>query len=281
MKDPVLRIVKLFFIYLFSQVLFTIIAMVGVIVYGVVSGGIPLEQITANPNAAMSLIGGYNIWGVALGLFFSSIFMLWYILRFGYFRFGKSPFSQVKGNVMLLSILLVFAAMFIFNILAQWAELPDNLANVMTQLSNNVIGVVSIAVVGPILEEVLFRGAIQGVLMRVCKPWTAILIASLIFGVVHMNPIQIFYATFIGILFGWIYYRTGSLMPSIIGHVLNNSLAAVTMILGTDEAELLSGATAENICLAVSVVASVALVLMINRLQPAVPVPWHDAGEEV
>ena len=34
-----------------------------------------------------------------------------------------------------------------------------------------------------------------------------------------------------GMMFGWLYYRTGSLLPGIVGHVLNNSLAAVNMII--------------------------------------------------
>ena len=62
----------------------------------------------------------------------------------------------------------------------------------------------------------------------------AILIASLLFGVVHMNPAQIPFAFLLGAMFGWLYYRTGSLLPGIIGHVLNNSIAAVSMILYGD-----------------------------------------------
>ena len=34
-----------------------------------------------------------------------------------------------------------------------------------------------------------------------------------------------------GMMFGWLYYRTGSLLPGIVGHVLNNSMAAISMIL--------------------------------------------------
>ena len=58
--------------------------------------------------------------------------------------------------------------------------------------------------------------------------------SSLVFGVVHMNPAQIPFAFLLGVMFGWLYYRTGSLLPGIIGHVLNNSVAAVNMILYGD-----------------------------------------------
>ena len=66
------------------------------------------------------------------------------------------------------------------------------------------------------------------------RPWTAIIVSSLIFGVVHMNPAQIPFAFLLGMMFGWLYYRTGSLLPGIIGHVLNNSVATANMLLYGD-----------------------------------------------
>ena len=46
-----------------------------------------------------------------------------------------------------------------------------------------------------------------------------------------MNPAQIPFAFLLGMMFGWLYYRTGSMLPGIVGHVLNNSVAAANMIL--------------------------------------------------
>ena len=62
-------------------------------------------------------------------------------------------------------------------------------------------------------------------------PWPAIIVAALVFGIFHLNPVQIVYATLLGIVLGWIYYRTGSLLSVIVGHVLNNSLAVTTTAL--------------------------------------------------
>ena len=44
-----------------------------------------------------------------------------------------------------------------------------------------------------------------------------------------MNPIQIPFAFAIGLIFGWLYYRTGSLVPGIIGHFINNTIACIQM----------------------------------------------------
>lgn len=286
-----LYIAKLLIYYVLYQGLFSFIAMCVAYVYKITSttGIVDVGEVVALSNgesdeALFSLLGDAGVWGLAVGLLLSTLMMLWHLVHFGYFKLGKSPLSQVSRPVMLLCILLIFSCMCTFNIFAQWAGLPDSLADEMAGLSHNVLGVLAIAVFAPLLEEVLFRGAIQGYLMRKypSSPWRAIIIASLIFGVIHMNPIQIFYATMLGIVFGWIYYRTGSLVPCIIGHVLNNSLAAVTMITEADkngETELAFGE--EVAVVVVAALLSLLFVRLINKKQPAVPKPWHAVGEAV
>ena len=93
----------------------------------------------------------------------------------------------------------------------------------------------------PEICEVLYSGASgntlfeQGYIMRKTgKPWLSILLASLVFGIFHMNPVQIAYASMLGVVLGWIYYRTGSLLSVIVGHVLNNSMATIVMLTLSD-----------------------------------------------
>lgn len=275
------RVIKLPLYYMLYQGLFSVLAMVAVMVYGITNGAIALDALmTEDADALMTAIPQvYSVWAVSLGLFLSAAVMLWHLIYWGYFSFGKEPFRQVSGKVMLLCIMLVFASMFVFNILAQELGLPDELAETMEQVSNNILGCISIAVLAPILEEVLFRGAIQGYLMRKYNPTVGIVVASLIFGLIHMNPIQVFYAFFLGLIFGWIYYRTRSLMPVVIGHVLNNSLAAISMITGAEEEEAVMSLGEKVAVLGASAAAAVVLVYLINRLQPAVTRPWLGAGE--
>lgn len=274
------RIIKLPIYYLLYQFLFSVIAMVAVVVYCFSSGILTLDMSNERESLLSAIPQELLVWATALPLFCSAAVMLWQLLFFGYFKFGKAPFSEVKKGVMFLSIMLVFAFMFFFNIAAQELELPDVLAETMKQLSNNVIGCFSIAVLGPILEEVLFRGAIQGYLMRrYNNPWVGIIVSAAIFGVIHLNPIQVFYAFFLGIAFGWIYYRTRSIMPVLIGHVLNNSFAAISMLISGSETEQELLLSDKIMLLAGSAVVAVVLVYLINRMLPAVPRPWRGADE--
>ena len=75
------------------------------------------------------------------------------------------------------------------------------------------------------MEELLFRGAVTKVLLKKYNPLTAILISGLIFGIFHMNPAQVVGATLIGFILAWIYYKTHSLIPCILIHIMNNSLS--------------------------------------------------------
>ncbi|MDQ2793340.1 MAG: CPBP family intramembrane metalloprotease [Bacteroidota bacterium] len=61
-------------------------------------------------------------------------------------------------------------------------------------------------------------------LLRNQRPWVAIGQSALLFGLIHFNPAQSVRAALLGLLLGWLYYRTRSLGLCIGLHALNNSL---------------------------------------------------------
>ncbi len=86
-------------------------------------------------------------------------------------------------------------------------------------------------VIAPIMEEILFRGILQDALMRKYGVFVGILIASAVFGIVHLIPQQVVNAFMIGIVLGYIYYRTGALLPVILIHCINNAISYFTWML--------------------------------------------------
>jgi uncharacterized protein len=82
--------------------------------------------------------------------------------------------------------------------------------------------------IGPLLEEMLFRGLILRGFLDRYKPWHAILLSALLFGVFHLNVWQFFTAFFLGLLLGWLYWKTGSLWPCFILHALHNSTVTLS-----------------------------------------------------
>ena len=103
--------------------------------------------------------------------------------------------------------------------------LPDLNVKDFYILNRNLLGVISTCFLAPLVEEFIFRGSVERYLLKWRKnPWWAIVISAFLFGLIHLNPAQSFSAFFAGLLFGWIYYRSKSLWPSIIIHSLNNIL---------------------------------------------------------
>ena len=137
-----------------------------------------------------------------------------------------------------------------------------------------VFGIIAIAVMAPLVEELLFRGAIEGHFLQTGKrPGMAILLSALIFGLIHVNPAQVPFAFCLGLVFGWLYYRTGSIIPGMIGHFLNNSLATIAMATSTQE-ELnektvdMIGATPTYILLAAAIIILVGMYFYLNKHLP-------------
>jgi membrane protease YdiL (CAAX protease family) len=73
-----------------------------------------------------------------------------------------------------------------------------------------------------IFEEIGFRGLAQTWLMRVISPWKAVIVSAGFFSAAHLNILGAPYLFLVGGLFGWVRWRTGSLYPGMILHLLHN-----------------------------------------------------------
>ena len=109
----------------------------------------------------------------------------------------------------------------------QMPELPNWIEDDIEMLMSNYWGYLSIGLLAPLAEEFVFRGAILRSLLTQMKPWTAIAVSALLFSLVHINPAQLPFAFLAGILLGWMYWRTGSILPGIAFHWANNSIAYI------------------------------------------------------
>ena len=118
------------------------------------------------------------------------------------------------------------SAIFISDFIASLTDfLPNWLESTFSNMEGSWLGVLAIAIIGPILEEMLFRGAVTTELLKRYSPQKAILFSALIFGIFHINPAQVLNAFLLGLLLAWLFYKTRSLIPGILIHILNNSLS--------------------------------------------------------
>ena len=221
------RICKLVIYYFLYQFLFTALIALPSTWIQIMNTGGDVSNFTP---------GETTITTTGLAMVLSGIAMIWHLIHFKYVKFNLKSFGEVSGKTIGLSIPLIVAGMLFINLCSEFIGLPDLMQDTFRAMSRNVFGIISITIMAPLVEELLFRGAIQGYMLRKgMKPLHAILIASAIFGIVHMNPIQIPFAFAIGMIFGWLYYRTGSVIPGIVGHFINNSIACIQMATLTEE----------------------------------------------
>lgn len=78
--------------------------------------------------------------------------------------------------------------------------------------------------IGPIVEELIFRGLIlNGMLDNYKNNRKALLVSALIFGLVHVKILQVIPAFFWGLIFGYFFYRTRSILLCIVLHSTANA----------------------------------------------------------
>lgn len=87
-----------------------------------------------------------------------------------------------------------------------------------------------LCVMPAIVEELFFRGALQG-LLRPCGSEVAIFGPALLFALLHLDPIQGLTALVCGVFLGWLAERSGSILPGMLLHFTNNCLAFLSLYL--------------------------------------------------
>ena len=88
-----------------------------------------------------------------------------------------------------------------------------------------------ILIEAPVLEELLFRGALFGGLTKIMPLWPAIVLSGFIFAVIHVNAATLIPLWFLGIAFAWLYVHTGTLLAPMAVHFTFNAVNLVLCLL--------------------------------------------------
>lgn len=218
------------------------------------------------------LIGdGMEYESLSFTLLVSSVVTVAVLYFAHYAKVGKREFGAMRDIYVWICILALLFGMFASDLITECLYLENNLQQEFLDMSGTVVGALTIGVVGPIAEEFIFRSAILGsMLRRGMPPWIAIVVSAMIFGLVHGNPQQIPFAFFVGLLFAFVYYRTGSVVPCMICHIINNSTAVILMNTGSvDDNDawhtLLGGNTGFNLSLICSLIVCICLLWVAHK----------------
>lgn len=112
--------------------------------------------------------------------------------------------------------------------------------------------VLVVGLVGPVLEELFFRGFLYRQLARYNWVFAAV-VSGVLFGLIHLNIGQGVFACVFGLILAWSYHRTGSLVTPVFLHIANNCLALFASRVWWGSFLMLGGAVAGIIVLAAKV----------------------------
>ena len=148
-------------------------------------------------------------------------------------RMKKTPPAGEKlgGKRVFVLFSMVFPIMFAGSLIGNFlsalfsaGKSENQLVDLLSSLNPLTIAVA--AFIGPVFEEIVFRKLIIDRTRRYGE-LTAITYSALAFGLFHCNIYQFFYAFALGLIFGYVYVRTGNILMTIVMHMIVNSSSAI------------------------------------------------------
>ena len=124
--------------------------------------------------------------------------------------------GSIIGNVVSSAILLPF----------EKSVQETNVLNDLVMNSNRFYMILTVGILAPIFEELIFRKLIIDHVLKYGE-LAAMLLSGIMFGMFHGNFTQFFYATALGIFFAYVYIRTGKLRYPIFYHMMVNLSSSV------------------------------------------------------
>jgi len=142
------------------------------------------------------------------------------------FRYKKIPWKWIAvvalGNMLFLSL--------IENVFSEQVS-QEELAS-YSIYGNNIFYVVFLSITGPLTEEMIFREGILGNLLRGgMSKWLAVAISAIIFAVMHFDAIKLVTCGVFGVIAGYVYLKTRSVLASGLVHIVNNSAYFIILAL--------------------------------------------------
>lgn len=258
MKRTILLVV-LFFL---CQLVATGIGLVAVNFHQLMNG-LPIDQTALTANGKV----------LGLILILSDAILFAIVVKLKWARLDRKTFTQVSFRHLLLCLPAIFSTMFLVNVLTEALQLQNMMETQFDSLMHNGWGLFSIILAAPFVEEMIFRAGIEDHLLKqYLHPAVGIFGSAILFGVIHGNPSQIPGAFLLGLLFGWLYYRTHSLSPTLLAHILNNGLAVALYYIFPDPQttiqDILGGALPLWCAIGASVIILVVSLWSLQRFLP-------------
>lgn len=159
-------------------------------------------------------------------LIFVSVIILWVCFRYPI----KDFWRKCPPAVMVCCPFIAIVILALLIILGAYIYVPNLFEKELNfAIQDIVLCTITFGLMQPIAEELLFRGVLLHNLLKWKddNPWLAIIVSSVLFSIVHLNYTQMINAAILGLIMGWLFYKTKSLWPCLIIHVTNNLMCCI------------------------------------------------------
>ncbi len=224
------------------QVIISILSVV-LIIPLIFNGGIDLSKYSYNDplGSSMSIIDPVSLYllnGVLCLVGFLCVGII--ITKSNHVRLDETIFIKRTNFADTLKMVIGgMGVVFVFNILLALMNFHLSLFGFENKMpdygkvegvTGSILYFISVAIVPAVIEEFVFRGAILGTVRKFYSDTLAIIVSSVLFGFAHANFIQTPVTFLIGLVLGWIAIKTGSIIPCMFLHFVNNATAVILQL---------------------------------------------------
>ena len=138
----------------------------------------------------------------------------------------KLSFKPANAKVILVSIIAVLCIGYLLDLFMYLVPMSPEMESMFKDfIQPDAFSFITAVIAAPIVEEILMRGIILDGFLRRYTPTQSIVWSAVIFGVFHLNPWQAVAGIASGLLLGWLYWKTRSLILCMLLHFFNNLVA--------------------------------------------------------
>lgn len=224
-REAIIAIARALLVILVFLFVPTLVSSVVTLVVSALNSGMPKDDLAALITGLTSPIMAVSY---VVAIF---VFVIFYKIR-KTSLISMSGAEPTRASFLIDGVLLGFGMYGAFQgaILLLTKIIPESWFNLQNSQSSSLLGgsmafaIIYTVLIAPVCEETIFRGLVLTIFDGKLPKWLGILISALVFALIHLpSPIAFIYTLTLGVVLGFLRYRTKSLVPCVLAHIIFNA----------------------------------------------------------
>lgn len=224
-REAIIAIARALLVILVFLFVPTLVSSVVTLVVSALNSGMPKDDLAALITGLTSPIMAVSY---VVAIF---VFVIFYKIR-KTSLISMSGAEPTRASFLIDGMLLGFGMYGAFQgaILLLTKIIPESWFDLQNSQSSSLLGgsmafaIIYTVLIAPICEETIFRGLVLTIFDGKLPKWLGILISALVFALIHLpSPIAFIYTLTLGVVLGFLRYRTKSLVPCVLAHIIFNA----------------------------------------------------------